>query len=233
MRKMIGASLLLVCFCLTAQADISIKGSTTVQPYKFVELTIDGAADKAQCIWKVSGTDANGKTVTPDVRKKGLKIIFVGPPGSYAVEATVVDFDSKTINQADVTVTIGDPVPPGPPPPADPFMTTLQSVWTQETASDRCASAAQLAALYSTAGGTTINDTTLLTVGDFFTKWKAAVASLLPTTAIPKVRAAIGTNLDGVLPKDPKQALDATTRSIIAREFTRIAADMNYLSRCK
>ncbi len=70
----------------------------------------------------MTGTDAAGKPLTPDVRKSGTSILFTGAPGTYQVTLLVVDFDAKSLDEAEATVTMGGngpvPVPPGPIPPA-------------------------------------------------------------------------------------------------------------------
>lgn len=113
-------TLLFLCSC-NLRGDITIKGDTTVQPWRAADLTAESSTNKSpQCIWKVVGTDASGKASVPQLIKVGARLIIVAKPGTYTVSLTSVDFDKKTIEEAETVVTFqGDlpPVPPGPVPP--------------------------------------------------------------------------------------------------------------------
>lgn len=127
---------LLALLTPTLEAEPRIVGPTSAKRDHIVELRVQVAdkdgkllADKdgkevplaktSACKWHIVGKDANDKTLQADVRKYADKVLFVGPPGIYKVEVTVVDFDNKTFDEAEYTVTIwepGPPVPPGPGP---------------------------------------------------------------------------------------------------------------------
>ena len=63
----------------------------------------------------------------------------------------------------------------------------------------------------------------LQTVGDLLAALQRAAGSLLPADALPKVRAAVATELRAKLPTDPAAPLDAAARERCREQFERVA----------
>jgi hypothetical protein len=121
-----------------------------------------------------------------------------------------------------VTVTVGQPGPgPGPAPgPTDPFAAAVAAAYAAEADPQKAAYVQKLAALYSQAAAMMDADTSK-TMGELFTKLKAASGTLLPATALPKVRAVVGADENAVLGTDPAKAVD---KAACKAEFTKCAA---------
>jgi hypothetical protein len=98
-----------------ARAEVKITGDTTVKPWTPADLTADyGDSKTASCIWKVTGTSI------PYTVRLGKRLLIYGKPGVYQVTVTVVDFDAKTLQDAEATVTLQGDIPPAPVPPPGP-----------------------------------------------------------------------------------------------------------------
>lgn len=157
-----------------------------------------------------------------------LSQILVGQAGTYTLSAYGALGDQVT-DIVSCTVTIATPapptppVPPNPPPPTDPFSQAVQAAYTAETDAQKASEVAALASLYKTAATTTVNDTTLATLGDLFQVMQTASAGLLPATAIPGVRKVIGTEITAALGTTATTPLDAAMRAKAGAEFSKIA----------
>jgi hypothetical protein len=196
--------------------ELTLPATIQVGPgrLKKIEVKTD---TKTAVKWFVSSTDAD---LIPS--ESGKYAIFASTvPGVYQVVAYTSDNNGPS-DPAICQITVGVPVPPVPPAPSDPFFATLTTAWKAEAPGQQ-ATVQQLAALYQTAGSSTINDTSLNTAGDFLAKVKAAADSLIPATALPKVRAALATELSSHLPTAPTAPLDAATRQTIGAQFVRMA----------
>lgn len=103
-------------------ADLTIEGPDLVAPYRIVRLKAGGVPDKAGLIWRVRSADPrNG--VDWATRQNVKNPEWVAPPGMYRVELTCATMGADgqlSLDTAEKTVTIGDPVPPGPLPPPTP-----------------------------------------------------------------------------------------------------------------
>lgn len=98
---------------------VTISGDTKVLPYKIVKLTADGADPKAGIIWRISPS----KDVSKATSSQKSRLEFVAPPGNYTVDLLSVRLSATgetQIDEAQVTVTIGEPTPPSPPVPPVP-----------------------------------------------------------------------------------------------------------------
>lgn len=107
------AFLLLTALVAPAPADLAIEGPTRVAPYKMVRLQAKGYADKSAVLWRWDKKKLDGG-------RSGDKLWLTGPPGEYVVECMAIRLDDKgqtVVEEAEVTVTIGEPVPPKPPEP--------------------------------------------------------------------------------------------------------------------
>lgn len=103
----------------SAFAQATISGETKVVPYKIVKLTADGVDPKAGIIWRVSPA----KDVSKATSSQKSRLEFVAPPGTYTVDLLAVRLSATgetQIDEAQTTVTIGEPAPPVPPVPPVP-----------------------------------------------------------------------------------------------------------------
>lgn len=110
-----------------AQATAEIVGPDNAQTYRLIDHRVGSGWEKV--IWKISPKGQADFRVTSDP----LSVVWVGPPGTYTIEAFLINFSTKDLGWAEKTVTIGDapPVPPGPgpgpgPDPPDPTPTDLE-----------------------------------------------------------------------------------------------------------
>lgn len=119
MRKRLLA-VIVVLWCVSSSwAQLKITGAVK-EVEGYVELSID---TKASIIWKVIPEPVKKTTFT-----NGTKFIFAGIPGIvYNVDATIIDWDKRTVDQLSESITFKPlgpgPVPPIPPPaPDDPLV---------------------------------------------------------------------------------------------------------------
>lgn len=172
-----------------------------------------------------------GLDVDPELELRDPNAVAVigDAAGVYRLEAVASVDDA--IARAVCNVTIGTPPGPGPTPPpgpADPFAKSVQDAWGQETDPNRVAQAQQLAALYKEAEATA-NDAGLMTLNDLYATLQAASAKLLPTAALPKVRAAVAAYLSAQLGTAPATPLDASLRAKAVAAFAAAAAALGGL----
>ena len=109
------ALLLSLLIATSASAEVVIKGDVKVSRDKLVRLTGDGIPPKAGIVWKVSPSKGIDKATCTTKNK----LEFVAPPGTYTVSLLAISIDKTgevSIDDTEVTVTIGD-VPPVPPDP--------------------------------------------------------------------------------------------------------------------
>lgn len=143
--------------------------------------------------------------------------------GSYVLTFWTIGAGEKGFSQVVIATEEKPvpPVPPGPPiPPAptDPFSLAIQAAFTAELAPDKLTSAGKLASVYRMAAKSTVRDTTITTTGQLFDVMTKASRVMLAETAIPKVRAVIGSRLNPIF--GTSVTLD---RDRIAAEFNAIA----------
>lgn len=111
-------AIVLLASVVTRADPPKITGPDRVEPYRFAELTIEGAGADDIIFWDVSPEE------TGDLRDAGSKLLFVAPPGTYRFRAKVIPVkDGKISGKAtDLrhTLVIGTPKPPVPPGPEPP-----------------------------------------------------------------------------------------------------------------
>ena len=202
--------------------DLTVPSQVTGNPGEYITVT---GFSKGNITWYAP--DA-GLSVFPShmLRDNNTAVVVAKSSGKYRLVAFAAHH-GQIYGPMSCMVVVGD-VPPGPGPgpgPSDPFFAVLQAAYTQETGATKAADVGQLAALYD-AASKAVNTSTLATVGDFHNDFQSKVDSLVAKTALPQVRAAIGTNLNAVLPRPVTAPLDATAKSIISQNFSRIAADL-------
>lgn len=229
---------------------VTIPATVDVMAGRLASVTIESNGDVR---WKMLGDELDSfREYDPDATKIRLRFIaydvakargsrYSDPlivAQAYLVATAVKD--GKQTDIASCTVTFRrpeplpppvPPVPPTPPVPTDPFFAVLQGAWSQETDAARTIQLAQLASLFRLSGTSTVNDTSLKTSGDFLAVVQRAASAMLgpPTGSLSKIRAAIATELNGVMPKAPSAPLDAATRQLISTHFIRIATDLESL----
>lgn len=222
------------------RSDVGVKESVKVTARGVLQLPdkIEVAVGRMACIevgdpdvgWKIVGDEVDSFREY-DPAKIKIRVIGYQPSVAWLVVADA----AKNISACKIIV--GTPVPPAPPAPptpppplepTDPFFAILKAAWQSEAVPDKAA-VASLAALYRQSAATTVNDATLKTAGDFFRTFKAAVDSLVPAAALPRVRPALGAELARVLPTSASAPLDVATRQLIATHYARIAADLEGL----
>lgn len=220
MRRVLPSLLVLFCAGTAAAGDVTIDGVSAVPAGGYAELSVKLPAG-AQIGWTVV-------PAPPQRTVQGGLLIFALKPGvEYSVAVTVVDFDKKTIDTGTKTVSFAaPPVPPPPPPPPPPapdsgFVSAVKTAYASETAADKAASVKALASLYRTAATTSVTLPSVKTYGDLFTDLKTVSVTLLPPTAIPAVRKAVGARLNASLGTNQSAAID---RTLTAAEFLAVAA---------
>ena len=163
----------------------------------------------------------DGKTFLLDTR--GLQ------PGRYRF-AAVASGPTGEQSRADFEVLIGDapPTPPGPgpgpgPAPTDPLTKSLQEAYGKETAADKAASLAKLAAFYEQ-GAEEAKDEKILTWGQYFTELVAARDAMVPAGLVPLLKAAALAEFRSKVPASPAAPFDAAARKLAAEQCLKIAA---------
>jgi hypothetical protein len=162
---------------------------------------------------------------TPELRDVPNKQVWlVYPIGTGQVELIVTWGDPTAQNVDRRLINVGPatpPTPPTPPAPADPFVAALQTAYTSEPAADKHEDVVQLAALYSKAAKSTVNDPSITTTAAMFQKMHNASQIVIDPAAIPAVRKVIGAELKATL--GTPGTLDAASRASISALFERVA----------
>ena len=186
-----------------------------------------------------------GKNLELDCSSPNAKVFGPLPDGSYfgqiatagqsAPQEPVHFFAHSArgskMSHAHLKVTVGDaPTPPGPNPPppgpTDPFVKGLQDAYTAETDAKKADHVAFLAGIYKAFAGSVATDTTLHTLADLFNKLHTAIEAPgvgLAKGDMLKVRAYVGSDMNTVIGTQANTPLDATLRTKVATEFTKIA----------
>lgn len=160
--------------------------------------------------------------------------IFSAPTaGRYRILAYTAGGDVPSL-PAITTVVVAEPAPPGPGPgpnpnPLDPLMQALRAGYAAETDSAKVQQVTLLAALYRNAATSTVNQTDLKTLGDLYQVLRTAGTTLLPKSALPKVRRAIADELDRTLGTNTTLSLDDAGRKKAAAELDRVAQSLESL----
>jgi len=94
-------------------ADSLVTGPTQAVPYTILDHTLAGAWDNA--LWSITPAGADSRTSAD-----GKTITWVGPPGTYQIQAIAINFATKRLAQTQIICTIGTPPPPAPPTPPTP-----------------------------------------------------------------------------------------------------------------
>lgn len=165
--------------------------------------------------------------------------ILKAPKGTYVVSVKLIiaDWDAKKFitKFGQVTFVVGEPgpgpTPPPPPPPPQPETELEKSVrlaWEGEP--DKSVySKAILAQIHKQAAEKEVNDPALKTFGELYLRLSKAADSLLPKTALSKVRTAIADELKKVLPVEPSAPLHVDARRIAASQFAAVAVALEKL----
>jgi hypothetical protein len=160
--------------------------------------------------------------------------IFSAPTaGRYRILAYTASGDVPSL-PAITTVVVADPSPPGPSPgpnpnPPDPFTQALRAAYAAEADTAKMQQVTLLIALYRNAATSTVNQTDLKTLGDLYQVLRTAGATLLPKTALPRIRRAIADELDQALGTNVALSLDDASRKKAATELDRVAKSLESL----
>lgn len=109
---------------LAGDKDLTIKGETSVGPYRLVRLKAENVPEKAGVLWKVTplrNDPKNPVTVDWASKKNVREVVWVAPPGTYTVSLSVgvLDKDGNTVlDGAEAVVVVSSPTPPTPTPPS-------------------------------------------------------------------------------------------------------------------
>lgn len=120
------------------------------------------------------------------------RVYFNGDPGNYSITVIVSTLEAGKIVTKKHTDTVKLGKAPQPPPVPDAFQTAYDA----ESDPKKGEYVSKLAALYKTAAETGVMGETN---SDIFNNMMAASRRMLPESAIPKVRAVIGSRLNPVL----------------------------------
>lgn len=221
MRRFAAVALILLAPAL-AHAQAKVKGEAVYQPHKKIVLkATDVTSAKAQFLWRVDSKAA-------DLVKAGDTLYVWAPPGVYNVSLVAVDFEKQKLEEAEFSFRVGDPeppkppIPPTPPEPTGPLFLSLKAAYQKETSTDKAKYTADLSALYTAAAGSTVNDTSLATLGHLFAALVDARKTLMPDDAVLLVRKAIQTHLKATLPTEVDTPLTADLRARCGAEFARV-----------
>jgi hypothetical protein len=143
--------------------------------------------------------------------------------------------NGKAQRLASIKIQVGPPgpaPPPVPPPtPTDPLFLSLQAAYNVESAADRV-KVPLLAAIYRAAAKTTVHDKALTTNTALAAELTRAVQIAVggpSTVVLPKLRRAIGDELNAKLPRTPDLILDDAARTLWEQEFNLIASRLEVL----
>jgi hypothetical protein len=226
MKKLVGSALSLLLLVTLALADVKIDGDKKIDVHSLGELNATGDTKDCGFIWFIA--DKRLK-----VRKKDGNLIYTGPPGTYDIQLSVINFTSKKIDEANITVTIGPDVPvppppnPNPPTPPDdtPLVKTLKTAYASETDAKKKDQIAMLSSLYANWASviTGTEGQKLKTWGELFTAMQAASKIAGLSDKLVTVRKTIATHLLAKFPTDTTKPLDATSRQLAATTFTELS----------
>lgn len=176
----------------------------------------------------------------PETRTYTQKYLYTVSPVASGTTVLNVSLAGATDASGDIKRAIAaqtnvpPPTPPTPPvpPTPDPATQALQtaltadvSIWPAGSAS--AASTAQaIAKIYRTAASTTVNNTTLVTYQDLLVAIKTAQDTAVVPTAIPKLRAAIGIQIEAALGTLLTAPIN---RALAMQTFNTIAAELEQL----
>ena len=212
--------LLATLFAQPPAPEIRLPDEVKAAPGRIVRLTAETTGRHVR--WYLASDDAD-LVPFPD----GTAAVFSSPkPGRYTVLAWTAAGDVPS-DVARCVVVVGDP--PGPaPPPAGPFARDLRKLFADDSASDKPAHAAQLAALYREAVAFA-EKADVATTGDLAARIRAAAATLVPADALVGLRKRIAEEVAKELFTDGEKPLDAATRTKAAKLFDRIATTLEGL----
>lgn len=215
---------------------LTIAGDKIVKPWKLSRLTVRGVPPGYTILWDVYPFE-NIDVATPKLKSN---YEFIAPPGRYKIRVRA--FKGEDVLEAWYEVELlgsePTPVPPTPipptPVPVDQFTKDVATAYAQEPLSTRQVHTKALASLYAAASTTTVNDPTITTNEQLFRDLTVASDLLaqqgkLPKSAIPKIRATIGSRLTGSAEKpgtlrNPAAPID---RMLAGKELKAVADALN------
>ncbi len=124
MIKYLWVLFLVLSWTSMSLADLEVEGDQKVGLHKLVRLKAVGSDAKgAGLIWDITTIKGIGEADREELDDG--RLVFTGPPGTYEIRLTAVNFDTKKIFRKTLRVTIeGEspiPIPPDPKPvPPDP-----------------------------------------------------------------------------------------------------------------
>lgn len=232
LRKVSSASLILLvlpCFVRGEEPVVQLPERFAARPGLPVQLT----------------AKTNGKTLRWVSLSEDLALfpylentaIAISPlTGSYRVLCYTALGDTPS-SPAFTVIVVGapgpvppaPPVPPVPPPPGpvDPFVAQLRAAISQEADPGKVSQVTQLASIYRQAAQISAPDPQFSNLGQLYTAVRQAALKLLPSEALPVVRAAVQGYLAGQLPTDATTALDASLRARVASTFQAVASALD------
>ena len=205
---------------------VSLPSTANVAPGKFLKLSAQTNCGSVK--WFSSCGAENF------IQLGAKDIIFVSPTqGTFRVVAYGAK-GNKASDPAICDITVGStpgPNPPPNPPPAPPdaFTQSLITAYAADTAADKAVKLIQLQSLWTKFATTTVNDSTITTVGQMLSVLHDAAQGMLGDS-LKGVRDTISKELNGKLPTKADQVLDATSRQTMATQFQRVADDLKSVS---
>ncbi len=204
---------------LAAEPVVRLPAEVKAKPGRLIRLQAETEGKIVR--WYVN--DPDNADLIPITSEKS--VIFCAPlPGVFRVfcYTAIADVPSEP---AVCIVTVGEVVPPIPPPPEDSLVQGLRSVYTIEADSAKTTRVQLLAALYRQASQSTVNDSSVVTWADLLSVMQKARKNLMPDDAIPGIRRALEMELNKTFPT----VSTAIDRNLAAKTFVRIAVALEAL----
>lgn len=212
-------------------APLVVPGPNVERKVEAGRLVVLDAKAKGPVTWVVPPSLANALDLYP-VGDAAAHLVVRGD-GLFVVGATAVDA-GKVAPVTWITIKCGKPVPPVPPTPPDPpkpptppddaLAKAIKDAYVKESG-DKRNMAHVLGSLYRKMAEQPFTEKT---VGQVFQTFVKARQSLIGE-ALPLVRAAVGNELDKLLPTEFDAPLTEPTQQIIRREFKRAATVLEAL----
>lgn len=195
---------------------ISLPAEVAARPGRFCTISAETTGKAVR--WVLATEDADLVPVPPD----GKSALFVSPKaGRFVLFAWTASGDVPS-EAARCVVVVGEPPAPDAP---DALTTELRALFAADPTAEKAAHLAQLAAVYREAVRYAEN-AEVRTAGELARRIRTAASTLIPATSLVAVRKRVAEEIMRHLPDDGEHALNAETRQLAAKLFTRIATSL-------
>lgn len=164
-----------------------------------------------------------GGTGKKEIRKFNGKFVYIlesgEQPGLCTLVITPIGFTDATAKIVRLLDNAIEPIPPPPPPPdSDPLLVALRPLYKPADA----ANVGRLASVYEKAAMATVDDKSLMTLGDMQGTLKDAAAAVVPLPLLQTIRERIATELKTTLGTEPGTILTPDVRARCKAQYERM-----------